>query len=290
MKKIILLLIISAFTLIAVFSQEKTSISGVIDWEAMEIKSTVSLDLASAGVKLPTGRTHAESLLADGYTRLIRQGIYELQIDSSSTVADLLEKNSLTLPEIDTISFLAKTVSPSLSPDLQSMSSFYTIPVSAISNALQRHTHPAPVIRTLNPVTTANYTGIIIIASEILPAHGLKSSFLPVPCLFPKIWDSEMNLIFDRTMVEPRLPVVRYFTPQSVLFNTPSGLSPELQQIVGDRPLRIFARGVFGIKPTDLIIDRTDALQIISSDVNRRLLTQGKVVIILDESVLQTEF
>jgi len=58
----------------------------------------------------------------------------------------------------------------------------------------------------------------------------------------------------------------------------------------GTGPLRIFARGVFGIKPTDLIIDDSDALLIISSQENRRLLSEGRVVIILDEKVLRSEF
>jgi hypothetical protein len=39
-----------------------------------------------------------------------------------------------------------------------------------------------------------------------------------------------------------------------------------------------------------LIIDRSDALLIISSDNNRSLLSEGKVVIILDDSVLKREF
>jgi hypothetical protein len=84
--------------------------------------------------------------------------------------------------------------------------------------------------------------------------------------------------------------MVHYSSLQNIFQNNPSGLTAELQQIVGERPLRIFARGVFGINPTDLIIDRSDALLIISSEENRRLLSQGRVVIILDESVLRYEF
>jgi hypothetical protein len=119
----------------------------------------------------------------------------------------------------------------------------------------------------------------------------MRSTAMPIPCLFPKIWDSDMNLIYERGMLEPRSSfMVRYAPPQSIFQNNPSGLSPELQELVGERPLRIFARGVFGTKPTDLIIDRNDALLIISSEENRRLLSQGRVAIILDESVLRQEF
>jgi len=288
MKRIlsIIFVIISIITLNA---EEKVDISGVIDWESLQITSTAALELASAGIKLPAGRTQAESLLAEGYTRLIRQGLLTLQIDSSSVVADLMERNELSLSELDMISSFSTSQPPSLTPNMLNMTASFSIPISLINNTLQRHSRPSPVSLTLNPATAAQYTGLIIIASERLPAHGMRSSFLPVPCLFPKIWDTEMNLIYDKNMVTPGIPIARYSSPQNILFNSPSGLSPELQQIAGDRPLRIFARGVFGIKPTDLIIDRTDALLILSNEANRNLLTQGKVVIVLDDSVLRTE-
>ena len=54
----------------------------------------------------------------------------------------------------------------------------------------------------------------------------------------------------------------------------------------GPNPLRSIAREVFGIRPTDPVIDREDALLIISSEENRRLLREGKVVLILHQDVL----
>jgi hypothetical protein len=179
---------------------------------------------------------------------------------------------------------------------MRGISSSHSILFANISASLLGHTRPSPVIRTLNPVSAAQYTGILIIASDELPIHGMRSSTRPVPCFFPKIWDSEMNLIFERSMLdvaallERNATMVKYSAIQNVFQNNPSGLTPELQEVVGDRPLRIFAHGVFGIIPTDLIIDRSDALLIISSDVNRRLLSQGRVAIILDGSVLRHEF
>jgi hypothetical protein len=143
----------------------------------------------------------------------------------------------------------------------------------------------------LNPVSSAQYTGIIIIAAADLPVHAMKSTARVVPCIFPKIWDSKMNLIYNRNMLESHdTPMVRYFPVQDIFQNNPSGLSTELREFIGERPLRIFARGVFGINPTDLIIDRDDAMLIISSEGNRSLLSRGKVAIILDDSVLKRDF
>ena len=266
-------------------------ISGSVEWDTMLINASVSLDLASAGIKLPSGRTQGESILKTGYLRLIRPGILELQVDSSSTIGDLISMGEFSLFEADELALKAQSLPPAFSPDMKNISASYTMTIDGISSAFLRHRNSYPVMRTLNPVSTAQYTGIIIIASESLPIHGMKGSALPIPCLFPKIWDSEMNLIYERNMLEVKdSAMVRYTSVQNIFQRNPSGLSQELREFAGDRPLRIFARGVFGVNPTDLIIDRSDALLIISSDENRRLLSEGRVAIILDESVLRHEF
>ena len=285
------LLIVLFFITIGAFAQPKLGISGSVDWETSRIEAEISLDLASAGLRLPAGRTQAEAALSAAYLDLIRQHLLGLQADSSSTLGDLAAAGDFSLPQIDAIANTAVVVPPAMRPDMREISSRYTIELSNVSAALLRHSRPAPAIRTLLPVSAANYTGIIIIAAEELPVHGMRSSALPIPCLFPKIWDTNMNLIYDRNMLDTRnTTMARYSPVQNIFQNNPSGLSDELRQIVGDKPLRIFARGVFGIKPTDLIIDRNDALLIISSEENRKLLAQGKVVFILDDSVLRYKF
>jgi hypothetical protein len=279
------------FAAMGVFAQARSAITGTVEWDTMRINAAISLDLASAGIRLPSGRTQGESLLSENYLRLIRPGILGLQVDSSSTVADLVERGEFSLLDAETIALRANSVPPALSPDMRNMIASYSIALSNVSSALMRHNRPSPIMRILNPVSAARYTGIIIIASENLPIHGMRSSAMPVPCLFPKIWDSEMNLVYERSMLETRdITMVRYSKEENIFQNNPTGLSQELRETVGDRPLRIFARGVFGIKPTDLIIDRNDALLIISNAENRRLLAEGRVAIILDESALRYEF
>ena len=280
------------FVPMAVFAQPDLRVSGAVEWESLRINATVSLDLASAGIRLPAGRTQGESLISAGFLSLIRPGLMQLQVDSSSTVADLIERGEFTMQEMDAVALGAHIVPPALSPDMRRIFSSFSISMENLSSPLIRHSRPSPVIRVLNPVSTARYTGIIIIAVDELPVHGMRSFALPVPCLFPKIWDSEMNLIYERNMLHPaNTSLVRYSSLDNIFMrNHPSGLSAELREIAGDRPLRIFAQGVFGVNPTDLIIDRSDALLIVSSEENRSLLTQGRVVFILDDSVLRSEF
>jgi len=288
-RVIVLLLVI--FTVSGAFADAKTDITGILEWDTMQIRATVSIDLVSSGIKLPAGRIQGEALLSEGYLGLIQPSILDLQVDSSSTIADLIDRGELSLSETESLALNANSLPPSLSPDMQKMTTSYTIPLSGVSSAILRHSRPTQVARTLTPVSAAQYTGILIIASERLPVYGMRNTTLAVPCLFPKIWDSEMNLIYERNMLESRNISMAHYSPlQGIFQRNPSGLSPELQAVVGEKPLKIFASGVFGIKPTDLIIDKNDAMLIISSEENRRLLSQGKVAIILDESVLKQEF
>ena len=294
MKKLsaLLLILLSAVQL---YAQQKSDVeigfSGIVKWDAANIDVQISLDLMAAGLKLPAGRTYGEALLKDAYLNKTRSFLLSLQYDSSSTLGDLVDRGELTLAQIDSFALSAVSKASSLSPDMRRIISSHVLSLSKISSSLFRHTRPSPITRILNPVSTAQYTGIIIIALDELPVHSMKSKTLAVPCLFPKIWDSEMNLIYERNMLEiSNSKMVTYSLSDNIFMkDNPSGLSKELREIAGEKPLRIFASGVFGSKPTDIIIDRNDALLIISSEENRRLLSQGRVVFILDDTVLESK-
>ncbi|MDR2257947.1 MAG: polymerase [Treponema sp.] len=290
MRKRVFVWLVLLFSCAGLWGQTRIDIAGAVEWDKMEINAAVSLDLASANIKLPAGRTQAEALIGAEYLRLIRPGILNLPVDSSATIASLINRGEYSLLRAENLALGARMVPHSLSPDLQSLSAAYSVSLTGVSADLIRHSRPAEIPRTLSPVPAAAYTGIIIIADRELPVHGKNSAALPLPCLFPKIWDTEMNLIYERNMLEPRnAAMVRYTPADSIFRPTPSGLSAEIAALAGPNPLRILARGVFGERPTDPVIDRADALPIISSEENRRLLREGRVVIVLNETVLKTE-
>jgi len=277
------------FNAMAAFGQPKIGISGTVEWDKLEINAVVSLDMASAGLKLPNGRTQSEALIASEYVRLIRPGILNLQVDSSSNIADLVNRGEWNSYDVENIALQGRSIPSALSPDFSSLLAFYTLDIDGISTALIRHRRPAEIPRTLNPVAAPAYTGIIIIADEALPVHGMRGAALVRPCLFPKIWDAGMNLIYERNMLNPDIgTMIRYFTKQELFADGPSGLSPAIAAVVGSHPLRIFARGAFGANPTDLIINNDDALQIISSEANRALLREGRVALIVNETTLKS--
>jgi len=271
--------------------QASFNVSSSVDWIKGELYSEVSFDLAQAGVRLPTGRFLAEEILQDAYPELLRPNLLSLRLDSNTTVANLAERGELPLALLDSICLEAEKVPPSLSPDLKRMTGRYTMLMDRISALFVRHRQaiepPKPLIR----APTADYTGIIIIADSELPVHGRRGQALLEPCIFPKIWDTDMNLVFERNMLEVDGPtgnrMVRYIARESIFRSSPSGLEGELAVLLGPNPLRIIAREVFGVNPTDPVIDREDALKILSSENNRSLLREGRVALVLNDTKLK---
>jgi hypothetical protein len=275
------------FLLSAAVYAQNIGVTGNLEWDKMEIQALVSLDLASANLRLPSGRTQGEEIIRSEYAKLIQSVILGIQADSSSTLADLVHRGEWSLAGAEEIVLNARAVSPFLSPDMRRLQAAYRINVEDISAALIRHNSPAEIRRTLTPLSEPAYTGIIIIASSPLPVHGMHSTATLVPCLLPKIWDTDMNLVYERNMLDKGKKTMALYAPRGSIFQIgPSGLSPEVTALAGDKPLRIIARGVFGDRPTDPIIDSADALRIISTEENRLLLREGRVVIIVDESTL----
>ncbi|MDR0400827.1 MAG: polymerase [Treponema sp.] len=267
------------------------SISGALAWDKMEVSAQVSLNMKSAGLRLPAGRTGGEEIIAAEYMALMRPLILSIPVDSSSIAADHLTGGGFSLHKAESYVLSARTTPPAMSPDLAYMRAAYTISLGKLSAEFVNNRRPLAPPRVLASLPGAAYTGIVVIAGGELPLHGTKRSARVVPCLFPRIWDSDMRLIYDKDMLESRESVmVHYGAEDSIFQRNPSGLSAEMEALVGDKPLRILARGVFGIRPTDPIIDREDAMAVISSEENRLLLREGRVVIILDKDLLKTEF
>ncbi|MDR3170987.1 MAG: polymerase [Treponema sp.] len=275
---------------VGVYGQTQVDITGSIEWDRMEINAAVTLNLASAGIRLPTGRSLAEEMLSDEYPRLVQPFLLSIPVDSSTTLGDLVNRGEFSLYPAQYTALSIRQVPPALSTDLAFLSARYSINLNQVSAELIRHSGPAELMRTLTPIPVPSYTGIIILVSDELPIHGRNTTALAVPCIFPKIWDTNMNLIYERNMMDPQSTntMVRYVSPDSIFRPSPSGLDPELVKLVGSNPLRIIARGVFGIRPTDPIIDEDDALLIISTEDNRKLLREGRVALVLNGKVLKS--
>jgi hypothetical protein len=254
-----------------------------ISWERQELTISTAFDLASAGLKMPAGRSQAEVFADMEFPRLAQPTLFALPVDSSTTVESMVRSGALTPADISAIASSATRSASVLSGDLRTLTTTYRVDMRALAAGLVKHHQAAQSPKTMMTRPTRPYTGIVVYADEELPVHGTKGSSLASPCFFPKIWDTEMNLIYERNMTDPGIArssgIAGYGASQD-----PSAYSAR----VGKNPLRILARGLFGILPTDPVIDRDDALKILSSEENKALLRDGKVVIVLNDRSLGT--
>nr|MDE5899655.1 OmpA family protein [Treponemataceae bacterium] len=143
------------------------------------------------------------------------------------------------------------------------------------------HKYPFTPQEPLDTVSTRPYSGIIIDARGALPVHGEYVSSPAYPCFFPQIWDEEMNIVYERNIV------TRSIAERGGIVDYNSSDDFSLyEQRVGVDPLYIKAYKIYGRHRTDPVIRRKDALKITASAENRKLLSDGKVVILLDKPQL----
>ena len=290
---VLFLIIILAFPFSA-NANDPFHITYSADWRTAELSGRHNMNLAGAGIRMPGGRFLAEDMLDNAFPRLLREHLLSIIYDSSNTIGDLIESGRINLRDLDNISRSASRSPPNLSNDFSELQEFYNLCLDLVSSYLRPIRRAYEVNPPLIPMPSAPYTGIIIIANEMLPLHGRESLTYVQPGLFPKIYDNNMNLVYEREMFESGIIgsslMVRYSNLESILGSGPSGideaLHSDLASLLGSNPLRIFARSVFGIFPVDLIIDQRDAILIHSTENNRRLLREGRVLLVLDDSVL----
>jgi hypothetical protein len=283
-KSLLLLFIVLGGAALAQTAEVKTS----IDWMVKELAVQTSLDVSAVDIKLPSGKVFAEQILESQYSDLIRSAVLSIQADSAHTLGDLLRAGEISLDEADSLGTPIRRVPTVLSPDLTRLIASYTVSLKNIGDSLLKHSRPASIKPPLAVSQAPVYTGLVILAERELPIHGRNTSALVQPCLFPKIWDSDMNLLFDKTMTEPKNAMSARYAPSAAVFqDTPSGIDEGLEYLVGEKPLRVMAVGAFGVAQTDVIISRDDALLILSSPENRRLLQEARIVFALSENVLK---
>ena len=265
---------------INLFSQQATSQS-IVDWTKPAFFSTAELDISESNIVLPSGRGAAKTILESKIPLLIKDPLLSLPIDSSLKLGDTVLQDTLSLEEITNIIQDGKQSASVYSNEKDSIIINHTIKLNDISSKLVKHSFPYKPNSPIEKTATRKYTGIIIDARGVLPVQGEFVTSTGNPCLFPKVWNEEMELIYEKNIedskVAKELGIVNYhWSSDENLY----------RDIIGNDPLRITAKKIFGINRTDPVISKKDALKILSLDENRELLKQGRVIILLDKEQL----
>ncbi|MFW5995147.1 MAG: hypothetical protein ACOCRN_03465, partial [Spirochaetia bacterium] len=151
-----------------------------------------------------------------------------------------------------------------------------------VSRVIHSHEIARSVPRAESWVPSREYTGLVIDTRGRLPVHGENREDHLHPVLLPRIYDADTRMILHPEMVEPEY--LRRWG--SAGFTTSSDLE-DSEERVGENPMVVAADGLFGTRPANPIIPRETAERLLILEHNRTLLSEGRVLILVDPEVLE---
>lgn len=282
LTRVPLILILFVYALWTLQSEQPVTSRTRMDWRTEQIYSTLSLDTKKSGIQLPAGRTSATRILEMETPGLLKDVFFSVVVNSSMKLGHAVEAGMVSLSDLDRILSEGKKTPPWISADLHTMYMNHTVSIARVGSLFVTHRSAWEQRAPLEVIPTRAYTGILIDARGPLPVQGEYTRERLMPALFPRVWNTAMDLLYERNMVEPAIAVSR-----GIVRYTASTDEQSYRDIIGNDPLRIIARGVFGNNRTDPVISREDYLRILSHENNRTLLREGKLVILCDSEALE---
>jgi hypothetical protein len=232
----------------------------------------------------PATRFQAERRTEELLPTFYIEALVDLLVDSYDTLGDrLAASDTLYRALAGQAASGTHRVSSSFAKDLHTVTVLYRFPFygdSGLIGPFVQHQQPFPIRRVLGFVPARSFTGLVIYAQGDFPAHGKDRRERVRPALLPRLFDTDMNPILSPEMVAPE-----YLKKWGVAGYVYSGAETELaarEERIGSNPLRTMARAVFGRNATDLLLAGDTARQLLSREANRRLLLEGRILIILD--------
>lgn len=250
-----------------------------VDWAAGRIVMEVTRPLDPSTPSVERAKADAETDLAQRLPGVLSRALGPLTVDSSHTVADYLASDPGLYARFNDIALNAQRTDLFLTGDLTSLVARYAIPFFG-GQGIGSPLYPSKattIRRRLGDVTTRAYTGLLIFARGMLPSAGTSRMAVARPALFPRIWDEQMNLVLDKGMCTPE-----YLARWGMVGYSKAVDDPAADLRVGNLPLRLAARGVFGENDTDIVISTDGARQLLALPENITLLQEGRIVIVYD--------
>lgn len=258
----------------------EVSFEATVDWERgiLTLEGERNLEGNYAG-----NSARARRRILSERAPAFRNAVRTLAITSTDTGEDIISDNPEILEEIDNREQRGTAGGVRPSEDLLTARTRIEYPLyETVAAVIRSHEIPKPVPEAESWVPSKEYTGVVIDARGQLPVHGEERQDHLHPTLLPKLYDSNTRLLLDGEMIEPEY--IRRWG--SVGFTTSSELEASEERI-GDDPMFVAADGLFGERPANPIIPYEAAEQLLTIEHNRKMLSEGRVVILVDPESLE---
>lgn len=272
----ILLLSLAGVSLHADSSAGVVKADSYIDWDGGFFVLEASFSFTDKTPLSPEMRLQALNSIRRELPSLFLQEVSGLVLDSRILVGDVIDSSPQLSRRMRELADHGKSSRANFTEDFSRFTQDFRYRIFPdMAEPFITHRKAAAQTAKLEYVPTGSYSGIVIFVEEELPLYGTHRTVRLDPALFPQIYDTDMNLVFDKYMVDPERILewgpVRYFQPDEM---------DRIHSRVGELPLYIYASGLFGTFPADLIISNRSAGRIRASDHVLSLLKEGKIAII----------
>ncbi len=248
-----------------------------IDWTKHTLVSDITMDVAKAGIPLPSGKALCLNRIKMELPVLVKDPLLSIYVDDSSTLGDLVLNDEITLEDLTRIIDTSKQTPAYFERGTDNLKTTSTLQLQKIGALLVKHRKPYVQAVPIERISSRAYTGIIIDARGTLPVQGEFITSKAYPSLFPRIWDENMTLVYERNMVDPKVAVERGIVDFVSEYNSAT------MARVGKDPLWITAKKIYGANRCDPVISYEDYLRITTVAQNLNLLQEGKVVILIGQ-------
>jgi len=256
------------------------TMESAMDWEKGQLNIRGSYPLTETTDSFPTAKQKTRQFLEKNSIHILQQSLSSLQLDSWYTMKSYLRENSellknyqLYLSSQEPVNIQADENLSQLYVDF-SLKAFPDLALFILPEGASRKL-PTP----LKWSPSDDYTGIVIYIDGPLRYSPYKKETVFVPSLFPKVLDEYHNQLSgievgDRDyMLKWGSAALSSIDDESLFTNR-----------VGIHPLRLTARALYGRIPTDVIISNDSAVRLLTRKNNRKLLEEGRILIIYSES------
>ena len=274
------LLIVTAVLLcsaLPLFAQNDIVTEAEVSWLTGDVTISATAEIPVSTTNITSERFRITESIDRGLTAVVTEAFEGIYLDSLQTLKEGFTSNGRMMGEFDNLNLTKTRVSSSLSLDLDHVTNIYKYNIfDELIPILTAHkrTTPPPVL--LNYEPTAAFSGVVIYAADHLPYYGEAERGRLNQAIFPKIFDEEMELVASAGMADPE-----YLKKWGFILYTDSLNEIQLEERIGLYPFRTTAEGVFGNNHTDILITKEAARKILYNESNRRLIEEGRIVVIV---------
>jgi hypothetical protein len=281
-RRVLVLVALFVIAAIALPAQE-TRVTAEVDWTSGTLTVIISRDVPAGGANRPAAAARVQTGIRNDAASLIADELKDLSYDSYYGIEGFLGENEEAMIGLMSAARTATATGTRAATDLRSVEATYQLDLYAgLASALVTHEEAVPLQRRLGWVPADEYTGVLIYAAEPLPHIDTGRETDLVPVLFPDLYYREEGGVHP--LAETRNVLPEYLVRWGAIGYTTDPYATGLSERIGDNPMRIMAIGLFGRQPADPVIRATDAWQLLALESNRRLLAEGRVVVIISSA------